>query len=153
MEASSVITPVIDLTPAAEGSQLPTELRMAASADNITTSALVNTAGSTTIINTPGFFKYNATLSILTNTTGAVNRAQVLISDGIVGKAVHELRNSAATGDESPMTIAVNGVVYLRAGQELNIVTVGTDAYVRLSAWPVADVNGNLTNPAGFSFE
>ena len=153
MEASSVITPVIDVTPAAEGSQLPTELRMAASAGNITTTSIVNTATTTTVVDTPAFYKYNATLSILTNTTGAVNRAQVIVSDGFVGKILHELRNSAATGDESPMTISVSGVCYLREGESFNIATAGTDCYVRCSAWPVADVNGNLTNPAGFTFE
>ena len=62
LQASNVITPIIDLTTSAEGSGLPTYLQRAASFGSITSFDVVN--ATTTILNTTGFFEVNFFLTM-----------------------------------------------------------------------------------------
>ena len=61
LQASNVITPIIDLTETAEGSTLPSYLQTALTLTDATTFDVNN--GSSTIINTPGFWQINASFT------------------------------------------------------------------------------------------
>lgn len=152
LEAQNVIVPIVDLTATAEGSALRSDLQTASSFGSVTDGRL-NTAGSQTIQNTPGFFQYHGVLSVLSSGTSGGNNAFIRLTDGLGVKNLHQLRNNSDGNPEEPQTITVNGVVYLETGDSLTIETVGNDAFVSISAWPIADSNGNLINPSGFSFE
>lgn len=152
LEAQNVIVPIVDLTPTAEGSSLREDLQTAASHDAIT-QAFRNSAGTSTVISTTGFYKYNATLSVLSSGTAAGNQAQILLKQGPSSRVLHILRNNSDGNPEEPNTVVVSGVIFLKTGQNLSIQTTGTDATCDISVWQIADVNGNLINPPGFSFE
>tara|TARA_Y100000004_G_C8790594_1_gene359061 strand:- start:126 stop:671 length:546 start_codon:yes stop_codon:yes gene_type:complete len=152
LEAQNVIVPVVDLTPTAEGSALREDLQTAASFGGVTTKTK-RVAGSETVQNTPGFYKYNATLSVLSAGTADQNQASVLLNDGSSDKVLHRMRNNSDGTPEEPNTISVTGTIFLRTGDSLQINVTGSDGHVSIAAWPIADVNGNLINPTGFSFE
>ena len=67
MEASSVITPVIDITPAAEGSQLPPYLQQAYSYDSTVTIAAREAVETFDV--GPGFWRINVTSTLQASNT------------------------------------------------------------------------------------
>lgn len=152
LEAQNVIVPIVDLTPTAEGSSLREDLQTAISFGAITY-ALQISAGTNTVQNTPGFYKYVAELSVLSSGTAGQNQANININDGVGNKTIHQLRNNSDGNPEEPQTVTVSGTVFLRTGDALTARVGGNDGYVSISSWPIADVNGNLINPSGFSFE
>ena len=152
LEAQNVIVPIVDLTPTAEGSSLREDLQTASNYGAITEATLI-TAGATTVQNTPGFYKYEAIMSVLSSGSASGNRAEINLNDGSSSKGLHKLRNNSDGNPEEPQTIAVKGITFLRTGDSLLIATAGNDAFISISSWPVADVNGNLINPSGFTFE
>jgi len=62
LQASNVITPVIDLTSAAEGSGLPLDLARALAFGSQTAFNIINTT--TTIANSPGFYRVYGTSAV-----------------------------------------------------------------------------------------
>jgi hypothetical protein len=152
LEAQNVIVPIVDLTPTAEGSSLREDLQTASSHGAITATS-ARDGSSTTVVNTPGFFKYNATLTVLSDGTTNSNQATINLSDGLSVKPIHDLRNSSDSNPEEPVVVSVTGTCFLNTGDSLTLVTAGSDAQVRISVWPVANVNGDYINPSGFTFE
>jgi hypothetical protein len=152
LEASNVITPVIDLTAASEGSVLPANLQTAYSLGNIINDEVINGATSTAI-NTTGFFKYNITSTLLTPTSGISVENFVRVTTGLSTKILHRHTNRlGSTGFQSMGTVLYEGVVFLNAGESVTI-TASTRGAVNLTAVPIASINGTLTNPSGFTFE
>ena len=153
LEAQNVIVPIIDLTATAEGSVLRADLQSAVSYGSVTT-ALRTTAGSTTVLNSPGFYKYQAELAILTDNTQDTYTVAIRL-DNTLGSAknIHLITNSGDASGQEPQQITVNGIIYLDTNDSLVVTTIGNDSYVAIAAWPIADANGNLINPSGFSFE
>ncbi len=152
LEAQNVIVPIVDLTPSAEGSSLREDLQTAPSL-NAVTSVELNGGGVIDVISTPGFYKYTAVLGILTDNASAAYTSRIELRDGTTSRILHRLSNRPDASGQEPQYINVEGVVFLNSGEDLRVVNTGTDSYLQLAAWPVADVNGNLINPAGFSFE
>ena len=66
LQATNVITPIIDLTATAEGSGLPVSLQQAMSYGSQTSFSVNNTT--TVVANSPGFYRIQGTLT--TRTTG-----------------------------------------------------------------------------------
>ena len=152
LEAQNVIVPIVDLTPTAEGSSLREDLQTASSFGAVTTFVRI-TSGSNVVQNTPGFYRYDAQLSVLSGGTANTNQASIFLFDGSTSKRIHELRNNSDGNPEEPQTVSVSGTCFLRTGDELSINVSGNDGYVSIAAWPIADANGNLINPSGFTFE
>jgi hypothetical protein len=151
LEASNVITPIIDLTAASEGSVLPVNLQTAYSLGNIINDEVINGATSTAI-NTTGFFKYNVTSSLMTPSSGTVENF-VRVTTGLSTKILHRHTNKiGSSGFQNMGTVVYEGVVFLNAGESVTI-TASTRGALNLTAIPIADINGNLTNPNGFTFE
>lgn len=152
LEAQNVIVPIIDLTPTAEGSALREDLQKAVSFGSVVANARF-IAGTTVIQNTPGFYAYTAEMSVLSSGTAGQNRAYIELNDGLATRRIHQIANNSDTNPEEPQTVTVSGTCFLRTGDSLDIVISGNDGYINIAAWPIADVNGNLINPSGFSFE
>lgn len=154
LEAQNVIVPIVDLTATAEGSALRSDLQTAASLGNCTVS-FANSAGITVNQNSVGFYRYEATMSVLSSGTSAQNRSSIQLTNSIsaTSRNLHDLRNNSDGNPEEPQTITVSGTVFLTTNDVFQIVLSGNDAFCSLASWPVADANGNFINPDGFSFE
>jgi len=147
LQASNVITPIIDLTPTAEGSQLPAALQTAI---NFTDATAFKAQGSTvSIISTPGFYRiFGTSANRASNGVDAVTR--FTMSDGLSSKTVWEM-DLDQTGQEVGVAVPVDFVVFLQAGESISAVAPSGNSCLAGSARQIADVNGILTNPTGFN--
>jgi hypothetical protein len=147
LQATNVITPIIDLTAAAEGSTLPAFLQTAW--DFSTGHTSISNTTSTLITNT-GFWKVDAAVSFNFGASG-VQSASIQLDDGLSTKVIYEIN---AQGNTSASTHAVNQdqfYVFLRAGDSLTATTNSSDVKLDVVYRPVADINGNLILPLNFS--
>lgn len=152
LSASSTIQAIIDLTPTAEGSQLPEYLRRAANFQNMVDVEQTGT-GTATLATSPGFYEFHVTLSILTSTVAGTNTSRIAITDTLAQKDIFKVNNNSDSAGEEPVALIEKGVAFLRPNDSLIIQCIGADTFAQASAWPIADLYGNLTNPGGFSFE
>ena len=149
--AQNVIVPVIDLTAAAEGSTVPQNLQTAIAFGSQT--AFVANNSTDVIANTTGFYRIFGVASAQNITTGPANTISFTMTDGLSTKTIWSLiidssgtTNSAVIASES-----FDFVVFLAAGESISVVSNNFKAFVRGSSRQIADVNGNLVNPSGFT--
>ena len=90
---------------------------------------------------------------MLSDNVASVFEVKLIIGDTSRSKIIHDLRNSADASGQEGLVATHEGVAFLQTGEELLVLNVGTDTFIHCAAWPIADVNGNLINPSGFSFE
>ena len=146
LQASNVITPIIDLTPTAEGSSIPEDLQQAY-AYGSQTSFVRAGSGTTTIVNTAGFYKVTASCTI---EAGAATRltgfelTRPLVSNKVVWQMTS---NAGSTGN---LFESVTFIVFLQAGDGFDAVATAGGA-IYGSSRQIADVNGVLVNPSGFT--
>ena len=149
--ASGVIQPVFDLATTTAGGALPQQLQTAW--DFSTGSIQINNASYQTIINNTGFWLVD--LSSTAFDTSSVSVSQIIrISDVSSSKNVWARTSVAASATVSSM-VEAKFVVFLRSGDSLEGKTQGTGANNDfLDIWyrQIADVNGNVVNPLGFTF-
>lgn len=143
--ASGVVQPVIDFSSVAEGSVLSQNLQTAW--DFSTGTATVNSAtGAVTIINNTGFWKVDLNLW-----AELPYDARLFIDDGSSTKTIWFLASNAGAGQQTAV-VETEIVVFLRAGDSLkgsyDAISQRMDVVYR----QIADVNGNLVNPLGFTF-
>ena len=140
LTASDTILPIIDLTEAAEGSAVRQDLQSALSFGSQTS---ISFGGSTqTITNTVGFNRIvgNAYL-------GNAGDVTVQLNDGASVKEVFRFFTaSGSTGDN----YSIDVLVYLDTGDSVEVVSNATSAFTA-TVRQIADTNGNLINPAGFT--
>ena len=147
--AAGTIQPVIDFSSVAEGSFLAPDLQTAW--DFSTGSAQVNAATST-LINTTGFWLVDLTFTGQLASGLVQPQATVNIFDGVTVKQIWGV-SSANTGTAATtVTGEAKFVVFLRTGDSLT--GFSRSAAMTLDIWyrQIADVNGNLVNPLGFTF-
>jgi len=145
--ASGVIQPVVDFSSVAEGSVLPEFLQ---TAWDFATSAHSASNTTTTCTSTPGFWKVSVV--VFMEVEAAANReALVRINDGLGNKTIWRASESAAVA-EFGTAVYSDFYAFLRSGDSLNINTNGGGTVINAVIRQVADVNGNLVNPLGFTF-
>jgi hypothetical protein len=140
--AQNVIVPVIDLTSAAEGSTTPQFLQTAIAFGSQT--AFTASIAGVTIGNTPGFYRAIGTMTVY---SGA--NAELSMSDGLASKIVYKFQNES--GVVSELSNNYDFIFYLSAGESLIAKISAATARHFGSIRQVADNNGNLVNPSGFS--
>ena len=147
LQASNVITPIIDLTPSAEGSTVPENMQTALAFGSQTAFDVNNTT--TNLFTGGGFYRIVGVSFITLATTG--QRGSIDISDGATSKAVwsHTSRATTATGGHF-VNVTFDQTVFLRPQ---DTVSIFASANVRVSgsARQVADATGTLVNPVGFT--
>jgi hypothetical protein len=143
LQASNVITPIIDLTPSAEGSELSTDLARA-SAFGSQTAVFANN-NTVTIANTPGFYRFIGAFSVVPN-----RRAKLSMSDGLTTKDIYGLEGTTGAGTLSE---TLDFTFFLDTGENCTCVTNDVGCFVVGSVRQVADRYGNVVNPNGFTFE
>jgi hypothetical protein len=146
LSASDTIIPIIDLTEAAEGSSVPQNLQTAL---NYGGASVFDVAGSTTtILNTPGFFQITSNINFCQSGTAIDAIATLNITDGVTPKALMVNRFPDLIG---AVNIPVNIVVFLTAGDSVEIVSNNADVRHTGSTRQIADINGTLVQPVGFT--
>ena len=147
LSASDTIIPVIDLTTAAEGSDVGETLQTALAFGSQTVITAANS--SVTIANTPGFYKITGQ-STVRNDDG--NTLQFTLSDGSTTKVFQQIQGyGISTATKSVYSQFHSFVVFLTSGDSVNVVCTGTNCRFDGSVRQIADSNGTLVNPVGFT--
>lgn len=144
LQASNVITPIIDLTPSAEGSDVPVQLQEAFFAGQA--SEFIRNGGTVTLVNTPGFWRVN--YSMTARNSGSNQFIAVQINDGTtITKLVQ------TTEGFNPSGYALQGIltVFLQTGESIELFSDISASFIAATARQIADVNGTLVNPTGFT--
>lgn len=148
---SDVVVPTYSVNQVAEGSVLPQNLQ---TAWDFSTGFSNTTSGTGNVITNPGFWQVNLVVGGITVANAAAGLFQLFITDGATLKTIWSTRslNTATTAAYNEIH---NGsfVVFIRGGDNLRY-NHSIANYFDASVWyrQVADVNGNLVNPLGFSF-
>jgi hypothetical protein len=150
LQASNVITPIIDLTSTAEGSVLPQNLQTAI--DTSTGFELLSLTGTTTIITTTGFWRLFGTITHKAATVGV--QSNIILNDGLTDNTIYQMLTDSDTSTDDPSTaITFDLIVFVNSGNSVKINANNNNQNICISYRQIADINGNLTNPTGFSFE
>jgi hypothetical protein len=147
LQAQNVIVPIIDLTETASGSSLRQDLQTAL---NHGGSTAFNASNATvTLANTGGFYRVNYT-SVITIGSNNSRTSRIELTDGSTIKilVMHELDSGGASADS---TTQGDFVFFVNSGDTLQAVTSSSDATMSGSVRQIADLNGNLVNPVGFT--
>ena len=143
LQASNVITPIIDLTAAAEGSSLPVSLQQSLAFGSVTA---FQAQGSTDVIeNSPGFYRIFGT-AVLSDSAVAES-CEIQMSDGLSTKNLIRFRK-----DGTGMNGVVNYdfLVFLRPGDSVSAISASADAFLSGCSRQVATGDGTLVQPNGF---
>ena len=138
LQASNVITPIIDLTATAEGSVLRSDLQTAINFGGATVIDVQN--ASVTAANSPGFYRLIGTVSTITS-----GQIQIQMSNGLSTKAVWK-QDPLSQGQ----TTNIDLVFWLDVGISLNIFSGNANALFRGSIRQIADPQGAFIAPTGF---
>ena len=146
LSASDTIIPIIDLTAAAEGSDVGENLQTAFAFGSQTTFDSIGTT--VTLANSPGFYRVFAGLSVQAG-GGTAQEVSFQLTDGATTKNFFRYGSFGSSGS-GVMSTTVDFVVFLTAGESLVMVT---DAQTRSSGSTrqIADNNGTLVQPVGFN--
>jgi hypothetical protein len=147
--ASGVIVPIVDFTSSAEGSALPQNLQTAW--DSSTGLAKQNGVGRTTAISNTGFWLCDLIYTGRVAGGGFNTEADVDIFDGTTANIIWAFDRANAS-DVFDGVIENKFVAFLRAGDSLRIASSVSSNSITLWYRQIADVNGNLVNPLGFTF-
>ena len=141
LQASNVIVPIIDLTQTAEGSSVPVQLQEALGFDDVTVNSVVNTT--TTLVTTTGFYlvEYQVSLSALNA------RCRLQLSNGLTQKTIVDLK----FGSDKGGLFADRITIFLTSGDSLIGISANANSTLNVTTRQIADVNGVLTNPSGFT--
>lgn len=146
LQATNVITPIIDLTAAAQGTTTPEFLQRALNFGGATTFNVVNTT--TTVLSNAGFYEFYGQTNLSLNIAQA-NFVAIYLNDGATDKQIYGLAKNVSTSFSEYFGETFKFIVFLRSGDSVKI--TGTNAQAIGSFRQVADVNGNLVNPTGFT--
>lgn len=143
LQASNVITPIIDLTAAAEGSGLPTNLQTALAFGSQT--AFSARGGTATIVSTTGFYRVTGAYTAASNTANAT--ASIDITDGISSKQLFLFTREPNGGAQA---INIDFVVFMTPGDSLSATSSDTSLTIAGSSRQIATGDGTLVQPNGY---
>lgn len=146
LQATNVITPIIDLTAAAEGSGLPTDLQNALAFGSQTTFIVTNTT--TGLVSSPGFYRIVGVSTI--EPAAGSQSVQIIISDGLANKAVWGHVLAASTSPDAFLSVPFDLILFLRPGDSLSVSSASTLAVASGSIRQVATGDGTLVQPVGY---
>tara|TARA_Y100001951_G_C11286947_1_gene269389 strand:- start:300 stop:848 length:549 start_codon:yes stop_codon:yes gene_type:complete len=145
LQASNVITPIIDLTSAAEGSSIGSNLQTAIAFGSQTTFNVTNS--SAVLANSPGFYRVFGVASIR-NANVLDQTASFTLTDGSTTKTVWQMYSDQ--GGTGVIVLEFDFIVWLTTGDSISAVSSGTEMRMVGSSRQVADSAGVLVNPSGF---
>lgn len=147
LQASNVITPIIDLTAAAEGTNVPEYQSQALNHGGGTTFQVAS--ANVDVATTPGFYRLTGTGMIVSNTSS--NQSVIIsMTDGITSKTMWKQFVPSGLGVNSFFNLNFDYIFFVASGITLNVLATST-ASAAGSIRQVADVNGTVVNPSGFT--
>ena len=147
LSASDTIIPIIDLTASAEGSDVREDLQKALAFGSQAAFAVTNTT--TTIINTTGFYRIIGTaLNVIGG--GSTNEANFRLNDGSTTKDVWG-SHGLGSGTNGAMITPFDFIVFLGVGESCEAECTSNAQKLIGSSRQIADVNGTLVQPVGFT--
>mgnify|MGYP001266738284 CR=1 FL=1 len=138
LSASDTIIPIIDLTEAAEGSGVRSDLQSALAFGSQT--AFEVTGTTTTVQANTGFWRIFGVVN--NNSTGICT---VNLTDGATNKAIARYKALAETND-----VPFDYIVFFNSGESMTV-TANSNGNWMGSVRQIADINGVLVNPSGFT--
>lgn len=145
LAAQNVIVPIIDLTEAAEGSDVPEQLQTALAFGSQTAFAVTNTT--TTIANTAGFYRIVGTCNLY-GTAGRFCRIQ--LTDGVTTKVIWAVTTDS--GGTSDITEPFDFIIFLASGESCSL-SASSSEEMNGSIRQIATSSGTLVQPSGFTPE
>lgn len=145
LQASNVITPIIDLTAAAEGSTTPISMQQASAFGSNTAFSVSNTTS--TLINQTGFWRLVGTINHAALAAGAVD-SELILTDGLSVKKFFRVRTGPLV--DQYLAVPFDLIVFVAPGEEVQANTTQATSYINGSYRQVADGYGTLVNPNGF---
>lgn len=148
LQATNVITPIIDLTASASGTGLGTNLQTALAFGSQTAFDIANT--SVTLANSPGFYRVNGVSTANCTNAGGINSLQM--DDGATTKVVwaHNMDAASLTSELTYTSIQCDLVFWLDTGVTLTAVASTAEAHFMGSIRQIADSAGTVVNPSGY---
>ena len=147
LSASDTIIPIIDLTASAEGSDVREDLQTAVAYGSQTHVTINNTTS--TIISGTGFYKIIGVSSLRQQSSGAIN-CTLAITDGVTPKNIYQYLSYGGSG-ASTQCNNFELLVFLVSGASVTGTTNSTEANLSVSVRQIADINGTLVQPVGFT--
>ena len=139
--------PIIDLTAAAEGSDVAQNLQLALGFLQLTGFAVQNTT--TTLVTTTGFYRVFGTGTLSMSSTD-VSKVGFLLNDGAADKEVYQFTGFQQSG-AAIMGQSYDFIIYLNAGESLKGQSSNNSSKLNGTVRQIADNNGSLIQPAGFT--
>lgn len=148
LQATNLITPIIDLTPSAEGSVLDTDLARAMAFGSQTPFDINNETA--VLVNNTGFYRVFGFGTIKERDSGTQS-GNFSLSDGLSTKIIAEMEVPPTTNNFAVWTY--DFIVFLGSGESLSAFSSGSDVRMIGSTRQVATVTGTTVNPDGFTSE
>lgn len=146
LQATNVITPIIDLTAAAEGSALATDLARAIAFGSQTAFSVNNS--SSVIANSPGFYRIFG--NVTTNeASGVPTSGQFTMTDGLSVKTIWEFEVNTSS-HTTPVSVNFDFIVWLSSGDSITAQSTAAPTRMNGSIRQVADSTGTTVNPSGY---
>ena len=143
--ASTMVIPIVDLTETAEGSNIRQDLQSSLSLTSVTAFS-VNTTSATDVVTTTGYFRVFGSASLYINSGTAT--ASIQVTDGTTTKVLTRFRlDSNTSGTNISQNTPFDFIVFLKAGDTLQMIVSGSDNVLDGCTRQIADINGNLINP------
>jgi len=146
LQATNVITPIIDLTAAAEGSGLPSYLQTALAFGSQTVISVANST--VTIANSPGFYRVVGAASFTPDSASAA-KVTLILNDGTTDKEVWG-GQTRSTSTQGTAVLNLDLVFFLRAGDSASITSADPETVFLGSVRQLATGDGTLVQPNGF---
>jgi len=149
LQATNIITPIIDLTRTAEGSSLPVNLQQAMSFGSQTSYNI--TSGSQVLANSPGFWRIFGQLTISSNGSTA-GSGLIRLDNGLTTKNIYNVGGfNLSTDIDVEVAEVLDTIVFLAAGESVEaVVSASGNQTFALTVRQVADGQGTLVQPNGF---
>jgi len=146
LRSTNTVIPVVDLTAAAEGSNVPESLQQALAFGSQTPFDVVNTT--TTLANTPGFWRIFGVSTVYMQSS-VITTVNFALTDGLSSKIIFESSNTVISANGWVQT-PFDFIVFLAAGESLT--ASSNQTYISLvgSYRQVATLDGTLVTPSGF---
>jgi hypothetical protein len=150
LSASDTIIPIIDLTAAAEGSDVPEMLQTAINFGGATAFDVSNATA--VLINTTGFYRIFGGVSFK-NDSGSALAGSITMTDGATSKTILNVDEPAGGtgGGTGFVYVPLDFVVFLQTGDSLSAISNSSFVTIAGSTRQIADVNGTLVQPVGFT--
>ena len=147
LSASDTIIPIIDLTQAAEGSDVPEYLQRAMAFGSQTQ---INCQNNTvTLANSPGFYGLSGVSTLVSQ--AFLISVDIQVTDGATTKTFWRHEAISATAGAAITSLDVNLVFFLTAGETAQVISNTSAANLIGSIRQLADSNGTLVQPSGFN--